>query len=66
MGIKITVQAAGGNPRTLESAATVGDAKRAVGLPNHTALVNGNPAADSASLPDYAFITLSENVKGGC
>jgi hypothetical protein len=65
MGKKVTVQAIGGDAITLENAATVGDAKRELDLPNYTATVNGNPAKDSDALPDFAFVSLAPPVKGG-
>lgn len=65
MGKKITVQATGGDPITFENLGTVADAKREMNLPTYTATVNGNPAQDSTVLPDYAFISLTEPMKGG-
>jgi hypothetical protein len=66
MGKKVTAQALGGQARTLDDAQTVRAVKEAMGLPNYTASVNGNPASDSDTVPDYAFVSLSAPVKGGC
>ena len=63
---KVTGQVLGGDPKVLESMETVGDVKKALQAPNHTATVNGEPAEDDYELADYEFVTLAPAVKGGC
>jgi len=64
MANKITVQVVGGAPQVLDGLCTVADVKRAVGKEGYAAKVNGAPANDSDHLKDYAFVSLSEAVKG--
>lgn len=64
MANKITVQVAGGASKTV-NANTVGELKQMLNVPNHTALVNGEPAKDNFVLGDYNYVNLSPAVKGG-
>jgi hypothetical protein len=61
---KVQVQVLGGDIKQIE-AATVAEAKQQMGVPSHTATVNGEPATDSTELEDYQFVSLSPAVKGG-
>ncbi len=54
----------GGTPRRL-SAETVGEARRQLGLENHTATVNGEAAGDETRLTDEAYVSFAPKVKGG-
>jgi hypothetical protein len=61
---KVVAKIVGGSSKDLE-ASTVGDVKRQLGVPGYQANVNGSPAADTATLSEDSFITLSPAVKGG-
>lgn len=64
MANNVTAQVVGGAPQILNGVCTVGDVKRHLGKEKYAAKVNGSPASDSDSLQDYAFVTISEAVKG--
>jgi sulfur carrier protein ThiS len=64
MANNIAVQVVGGATQTLNGLCTVADVKKALGKDKFAAKVNGSPAADEDALSDYAFVTLSEAVKG--
>ena len=68
MANNVTVQVIGSQPSVITTPlGTVGDAFRAAQLSgNYTASVNGQPAQMSDTLPEYAFVSFAENVKGGC
>ena len=66
MANNITAQVLGGTPQSGIEANTVGDVKSKLGVPNHSASVNGQPASDSTVLSSYQFVSLSPAVKGGC
>jgi hypothetical protein len=66
MATKVTAQAVGGETKTFENIGTVADLKTRMGLPGYQAAINGEPADDDEALPDYAFVSLSAPVKGGC
>ncbi len=65
MAKKVTVQVVGGSSKTVD-ASTVGELKRLMNVPNHTALVNGEAASNDTQLGDYNFVHLAPAVKGGC
>ena len=65
MANHVRAQAIGGESVDMENVCTVGDVKRRMGLEGYSAAVNGSPKSDSASLADYAYVTLSPPVKGG-
>lgn len=66
MANNITAQVLGGQAKPGLSGNTVGEIKSQLGVPNHSASVNGQPADDSTVLGDYQFVSLSPAVKGGC
>jgi len=68
MATNVTIQVIGGSPKVLEDATTVQDAFDALALEgsSYTATINGEPAAMDDYLDDYAFVSFSESVKGGC
>jgi len=66
MASKVTAQVLGGSPRVLDDVFSVADVKEEMGVPNHTATVNGEPADDDEGLDDYSFVNLAPAVKGGC
>lgn len=61
---QITVKVSGGNVKEME-AETIGEVKETMGLPNHVATINGEPASDEDELEDFNFVVLSTAVKGG-
>lgn len=66
MASKITVQVVGGgSAQVFDGLDTIAEIKTKLGLPNHTAAINGDPASDSEQLDDYSFVQLSPPVKGG-
>jgi len=60
---KVQAQVAGGDIKQIE-ATTVADVKSALGVPKHTATVNGEPEDDGYYLSDYEFVSLAESTKG--
>lgn len=64
MANKVTVQVIGATPQILDGVCTVKDVKEKLGLGSYAAKVNGSPARDDDRLNDYAFVSLSEAVKG--
>lgn len=64
MAKKVTVQVVGGQSKTFD-ANTVGELKRLMGTPNHTATLNGDAATNDTVLGDYNFVHLAPAVKGG-
>lgn len=64
MANNVTAQVVGGATQVLNGVCTVGDVKRQLGKEKFAAKVNGSPASDSDTLSDYAFVTISEAVKG--
>jgi len=64
MAMKITAQVMGGQPKVFDDVETVKDIKAKLGVSNHTATVNGEPASDDQELSDYEFVTLAPAVKG--
>lgn len=66
MAKNITAQVLGGEAQIGLQAANVGEIKQQLGVPNHSASVNGQPADNSTVLSDYQFVSLSPAVKGGC
>ncbi len=63
-GISVFVTGSAG--KSFDGVDTVGDVKRKVGYPKHTALVNGSPADDDYELSDHERVDLAPNIKGGC
>jgi len=63
MAKKVTAQVVGGASKTVE-ANTVGDLKRMLNVPNHTATVNGETASNDTVLSDFNFVHLAPAVKG--
>lgn len=61
---KVIVKQIGGTPSEKE-ASTVGELKSQLGLTNHTATVNGQPATDEQELNDYEVVHFAQAVKGG-
>lgn len=64
MAQNVTVKVLGGDTKVIE-AQTVREAKQKLGVPSHTASVNGQPARDEDELAEYSFVTLAPAVKGG-
>lgn len=64
MASKVTVQVVGGSSKTV-TASTVGELKRLMNVPNHTATLNGDSASNDTQLSDYSFVHLAPAVKGG-
>lgn len=62
--VKVNVQVLGGTIKQIE-AFDIADVKAQLGVPSHTATVNGDPASDSFELEEYQFVMLSPAVKGG-
>jgi hypothetical protein len=63
---KVTVQVLGADhPTVLEDVDTVGDVKGEMGVPDHQASVDGEPADDNSELWDGAFVDLAPSVKAG-
>lgn len=61
----VTAKVVGGNAKALEDMESVGDVREALELgSNYAASVNGEPADDSDSLEDGAFVTFAPQVKG--
>ena len=61
----VTVKILGGQEKVLEVfTGTVGDLKASMNVPNHTALVNGQPAADDDTIASFSFVRLAPAVKG--
>ena len=61
---KVYGQVAGGRPLE-KSANTVAELKSQMAVNgDHTALINGSPAADSQTLKDYDIVTFAAKVKG--
>jgi len=65
--MQVTAQVIGGQPKILTGAeaATLGAVKDALDAQGYTAKVNGQTVSDdSATLDDFSFIALAEQVKG--
>ena len=60
---KVQVQVTGG-ALTQQEAATVGELKQKLSVPNHQAVVNGDAAGDDFQLEDFQFVALAPSVKG--
>lgn len=66
MAKKVTVSVLGGATKTYETLESIAAAKTELGLPNHTATVNGDVAYDDDELADFSYVALAPAVKGGC
>lgn len=64
MAQNVTAQVMGGQPKIFSDVETIKDLKGKLGLSNHTATINGEPASDDESLDDYNFVTFAPAVKG--
>ena len=63
---KVTVGQVGGLMKTVE-ANSVGEAVASYGLEgDYTVMVNGQSSSMTASLPEGAFVTIGDKIKGGC
>lgn len=60
---KVFVQAIGGEVQE-KNYSTVAEIKKDMDLPNHQAMVQGEPEDDSYELQDYDVVTLAPKVKG--
>lgn len=61
---RVRAQVAGGSQKEGE-ATTVGELKKKLGVPGHTAVVNGETAEDGYELRDNDFVALAQPVKAG-
>jgi len=61
--LEVFAQVIGGEIKKV-SLGTVGDVKRELNVPNHTATVNGEPAENSTRLSNRDFVSLAPAVKG--
>lgn len=61
---RVDVQVSGGDTIRGREARTVGDLKRQLSVQSYNAQVNGDPQRDDYVLPEMAFVTLTENMKG--
>lgn len=64
MANQVTAVVVGGAPQVLDGVCTVKDVKARLGKDAYAAKVNGSPARDDDRLNDFAFVSLSEAVKG--
>jgi len=64
MANKVTGQVFGGDPKVFDDVGTVGELKKKMNVPSHTASVNGENASDTQALADFDFVTLAPAVKG--
>jgi sulfur carrier protein ThiS len=60
---KVNAKVVGGDITELE-VGTIADLKHRLGVPNHTAMVNGQPAQNDQALRDEDFVSLAPAVKG--
>lgn len=60
---QVTVQVIGGAAKVMNKS-TIQEIKSALGVRNHQATVNGEPANDNYELQDYEFVSLAPSVKG--
>ena len=65
MAKKVTVSVLGGATKTYDVLDSIEEAKEELGLPNHTATVNGEAADDDTYLEDFSYVALAPAVKGG-
>lgn len=66
MAKKVTVSVIGGQTKTYDNFATIGDVKTSLGLGEYTAMQDGNPTDDASLLSDFSYVTLAAPVKSGC
>jgi len=64
MAQNVHAQVLGGEIKTVE-VDTVGDVRKLLEVPNHTASVDGEPAEDDEELADFSFVSFSPAIKGG-
>lgn len=63
MKVTVSCQVVGGKLQ-LKEAETIADLKQQLGLTNHQASINGEPAEDSQGLEEGNFVTFAPKVKG--
>lgn len=64
MAVDIMAQVVGGKKQIVEGCSTVGEVKQKLGIPGHTATINGDPADDDQELSEGDFMSLAPAVKG--
>ncbi len=66
MAKNVQAQVAGGEIKQYRGVDEVSDLREKIGLgKDHTATINGEPAADGDELNDYDFVSFAPAVKGG-
>lgn len=65
MANKVTVEVIGSDPRILDGFNTVGEIRDELNKEGCVIKVNGNVVSDDTQLSDYAYVSISDNVKGG-
>lgn len=65
MAQNVIAQVVGGTKKILDDVETVGDVKKALGVTDYTANVNGDPADDGYELEDQDMVTMAKPAKGG-
>lgn len=63
---KVTVQVIGAEPKVVENTSTVAEALRKAGVDSkkYTIMMNGDAAEPADEVTDFAYISLTEKVKG--